>query len=180
MAGRSSASSSSQNRPGGGPTAGCSTRCFEDEHGIRLVFVENEFGQGAAGALSFNVMAAVAQYYSNNLRSEVIKGIDEKVRQGWPTGLAPYGYLNVSDKNEPIIPHPERSKTLVRLFQLYASGQFTFQSLADKLAAEGHIYGRSSPDHRPGDVRRLPGHPAGSEPAHQQTDSGVRRRTAAL
>ncbi len=53
-----------------------------------MAFVENDFGPGAAGALSFNVMAAVAQYYSENQRSEVIKGMDEKVRQG----LAPFGY----------------------------------------------------------------------------------------
>jgi len=71
---------------------------LEDTCGVRLVFVENQFGPGAAGALSFNVMAAVAQYYSDNLRGEVLKGMDEKVRQGWPTGLAPYGYMNVDNR----------------------------------------------------------------------------------
>lgn len=60
---------------------------LEDDYGITLKFVENEFGPGPAGALSFNVMAAVAQYYSDNLRTEVIKGIDERARQGWPHGL---------------------------------------------------------------------------------------------
>jgi len=55
---------------------------LEDTCGVRLAFVENQFGPGAAGAFSFNVMAAVAQYYSDNLRSEVLKGMDEKVRQG--------------------------------------------------------------------------------------------------
>ena len=118
---------------------------LEDDHGVKLTFVENDFSPGAAGALSFNVMAAVAQYYSDNLRSEVIKGMDEKVRQGWPTGLAPFGYLNVRDKSEPVIPHLERSKTLTRIFALYSSGQYTFESLADKLAAEGHVYRRSQP-----------------------------------
>ena len=90
-------------------------------------------------------MTLRAQYYSDNLRSEVLKGMDEKVRQGWPTGLAPFGYLNVRDKNEPVIPHPEQSKSLARLFELYASGQYTFESLADKLAAEGHVYRQSQP-----------------------------------
>jgi DNA invertase Pin-like site-specific DNA recombinase len=55
---------------------------LEDTCGVQLAFVENHFGPGAAGTLSFNMMAAVAQYYSDNLRSEVIKGHDEKVRQG--------------------------------------------------------------------------------------------------
>jgi DNA invertase Pin-like site-specific DNA recombinase len=118
---------------------------LEDLCGVQLSFVENQFGPGAAGALSFNVMAAVAQYYSDNLRSEVIKGLDEKVRQGWPTGAAAYGYRNVNDKNEPIQPHPERSRTVVRIFELYANGSKTFQSLADQLAREGHIYRPSMP-----------------------------------
>ena len=43
---------------------------LEDACGVQLAFVENEFGPGPAGALSFNVMAAVAQYYSDNLRTE--------------------------------------------------------------------------------------------------------------
>lgn len=118
---------------------------LEDACGVQLAFVDNQFGPGAAGALSFNVMAAVAQYYSDNLRSEVLKGMDEKVRQGWPTGLAPYGYLNVEDKDEPVKPHPEKARSLVRIFNLYASGGHTFKSLADVLEREGHVFRKSQP-----------------------------------
>lgn len=118
---------------------------LEDHCGVQLAFVENQFGPGAAGALSFNVMAAVAQYYSDNLRSEVLKGMDEKVRQGWPTGLAPYGYTNMDDAEEPVQPHPEKCRTVVRIFELYATGQHTFRSLADRLAREGHVFRPSQP-----------------------------------
>lgn len=118
---------------------------LEDICGVQLAFVDNQFGPGAAGALSFNVMAAVAQYYSDNLRSEVLKGMDEKVRQGWPTGLAPYGYINVQDREAPVVPHPDKSRVLVRIFDLYASGSHTFKSLADQLMREGHIYRTSQP-----------------------------------
>jgi len=118
---------------------------LEDTCGVKLAFVENQFGPGAAGALSFNVMAAVAQYYSDNLRSEVLKGMDEKVRQGWPTGHAPYGYVNVDDPTEPVQPDPEKSGTIVRIFELYATGSLTFKSLADRLEREGHVYQPSRP-----------------------------------
>jgi len=119
---------------------------LEDNCGVRLAFVENQFGPGAAGALSFNVMAAVAQYYSDNLRAEVLKGMDEKVRQGWPTGLAPFGYVNVpGDRQEPVQPHPERGETLIRIFELYASGNLTFKDLAGRLYEEGHYYRASTP-----------------------------------
>ena len=118
---------------------------LEDGCGVQLAFVDNQFGPGAAGALSFNVMAAVAQYYSDNLRSEVLKGMDEKVRQGWPMGHAPFGYLNVDNKDEPVIPHPERGTTLARIFELYATGRHTFASLADKLHSEGRLLRPSQP-----------------------------------
>ena len=109
---------------------------LEDQCGVQLSFVENQFGPGAAGQLSFNVMAAVAQYYSDNLRSEVLKGMDERVRQGWPTGLAPYGYVNVDDKDEPVQPHPEKARTVVRIFELYATGEYTLHNKSTALMTE--------------------------------------------
>ncbi len=119
---------------------------MEDKYGVKLAFVDNEFGPGAAGMLSFNVMAAVAQYYSDNLRTEVQKGLFEKVLQGWATGLAPFGYINDGDdKEEPIKPCPVRSRTLMRIFELYARGGHTFKTLADQLQREGHIYRKSQP-----------------------------------
>ena len=119
---------------------------LEDKHGVSLAFVENQFGGGPAGVLSFNVMAAVAQYYSDNLRTEVLKGIEERCRQGWQHGLASYGYMNCSDeKDEPIRPHPQNSKAVVRALELYASGRHTFESLADQLAGEGYAYQKGQP-----------------------------------
>lgn len=114
---------------------------LEDKLGIALAFVDNQFGPGPAGALSFNVMAAVAQYYSDNLRTEVLKGIDERAKQGWQHSRAPYGYHNVTeDRDEPIQPHPEKSKAVMRLFELYSSGRYTFESLGQTLADEGFTY----------------------------------------
>lgn len=119
---------------------------LEDKHGISLAFVENQFGTGPAGVLSFNVMAAVAQYYSDNLRTEVLKGIDERSKQGWQHGLAPFGYVNVSeDREEPIQPHPENSKAVMRLFELYSSGRHSFESVGQQLAEEGYTFRDSQP-----------------------------------
>lgn len=119
---------------------------LEDVCGVRLAFVDNQFGSGAAGALSFNVMAAVAQYYSDNLRTEVIKGIDERAKQGWPPGLAAFGYLNVKgDRTAPVQPHPANILAVQRIFELYSSGSKTFRQIGEILAAEGFIYRPSQP-----------------------------------
>ncbi len=118
---------------------------LENECGVRLYFCENQFGPGAAGTFSFNVLAAVGQYYSDNLRSEVLKGMHEKVRQGWPMGRASFGYRNVPDEDCPVIPDPVKSHTVVRIFELFARGDVTFERLPSILAAEGHVYRATMP-----------------------------------
>ncbi len=118
---------------------------LEELCSVQLAFVENQFAPGAAGQLSFNVMAAVAQYYSDNLRTEVLKGMDERVRQGWPTGHAPFGYINTDDREEPVKPHPEKAATVARIFELYSSGLYTFKEVSDKLQREGHTFRKSEP-----------------------------------
>ncbi len=119
---------------------------LEDTCGIKLAFVENHFGPGAAGALSFNVMAAVAQYYSDNLRAEVLKGIEEKVRQGWAPGLAAFGYVNVAgDRDNPVQLHPVNSKAVRRIFELCATGSKTFDQIGNIMRREGYVYRASQP-----------------------------------
>lgn len=125
---------------------------LEDTVGVKMVFVDNEFGPGAAGALSFNVMAAISQYYSDNLRQEVRKGQEEKVRQGWMPCGVPYGYMNSDDRDEPIKPHPEKAKLVVRIFQLYSQGGMTFDMIAEQVHREGHIYRPSTPRLSPGSI----------------------------
>jgi len=118
---------------------------LEESCSVRPLFVENQFGQGAAGLLSFNVMAAVSQYYSDNLRSEVLKGLNEKAEQGWLPSNAPFGYDNdTKDKNEPIKPNPTEAVAVRRIFELYSTGANSYDAVSDILKREGHIF---APDH---------------------------------
>jgi len=110
------------------------------------LFVDNQFGQGAAGQLSFNVMAAMSQYYSENLRDEVLKGMNERAEQGWFPAAAPLGYINDKhDRNEPIKLVATKKATVERIFELYARGNMTFELLSETLLAEGHTYCDSQP-----------------------------------
>ena len=120
-------------------------RNLETECGVRLYFCENHFGADPAGVFTYHVMASVSQYYSDNLRTEVLKGMHEKVRDGWPMGRASFGYRNVPDCACPIVPHPEQAATVVRIFDLFGKGDTTFQGLVATLAAEGRIYRPTMP-----------------------------------
>jgi len=97
---------------------------LQDSLGIKLLFVENQFGPGAAGLFSFNVLAATAQYYSDNLRSEVRKGQLEKCEQGWLPHTAPYGYRNdTADRAMPIKIHEINGSVVSRIFKLCAQAR---------------------------------------------------------
>ena len=51
----------------------------------------------------------------------------------------------MDDGDEPVQPHPEKGSTVVRTFDLYATGEYTFQALADQLARKGHVFRPSQP-----------------------------------
>ena len=54
--------------------------------------------------------------------------------------------MNVDDRDEPVQPHPEKSRTLVRIFELYASGRPHLQDRwPTNSQREGHVYRNSQP-----------------------------------
>jgi len=60
----------------------------------------------------------------------------QKVRRGEQSGVAPTGYLN--DKaNHKIIPDPERFHLVRKLFELYATGEYSLKELRDKITSLG-------------------------------------------
>ena len=45
--------------------------------------------------LLHGIMSSIAEFYSQNLATEVKKGMGEKVKGGGTVGRAPLGYINV-------------------------------------------------------------------------------------
>ena len=108
------------------------------EEKYKLLFCENSFGEGPAGVFTFNILASVAQYFSDNLRSEVMKGMAEKAQRGWYPTRAPYGYCNDStDENCPIKVDADNAKVVKLMFEWYASGQ-TLDEIWRRLKKEGY------------------------------------------
>ena len=76
-----------------------------------------------------------SKYYSDNLREEVMKGMHEKASQGIFPARAPFGYRN-NKANRTIEVHPENSATVIRMFELYASGAHTLSTVAKTVHRE--------------------------------------------
>jgi len=77
----------------------------------------------------------MARHYSNNLREEVKKGMQEKASQGIFPGHAPFGYRN--NKAERTIEiDPIDSIIVKRIFELYATGAHTLTTIRKKIRFE--------------------------------------------
>lgn len=82
----------------------------------------------------------LAKNYLDNLREEVMKGREEKIREGGYPHRAPVGYYNDTNKQtkkKEIFVDKEKSVFVQRLFELYATGAYSIEELRMKLYNEG-------------------------------------------
>ena len=120
------------------------------ECGVQLVSASESIDDTPAGMLLHGIMSSIAEFYSQNLATEVKKGIGEKVKGGGTVSRAPLGYQNVrlvDDKGREertVITDPERAPLIKLAFEEYATGNWTVANLADHLAACG-LTTRSTP-----------------------------------
>lgn len=84
------------------------------ECGVQLVSASESIDDTPAGMLLHGIMSSIAEFYSQNLATEVKKGMGEKIKGGGTVGRAPIGYQNVrlvDDKGREertVITDPER------------------------------------------------------------------------
>ena len=76
-----------------------------------------------------DIRLAVARNYSENLREESKKGMQEKAAQGTYPGRAPFGYLN-NKGTRTIEIHPDKAHIARYVFETYARGQHSLLSLS--------------------------------------------------
>jgi DNA invertase Pin-like site-specific DNA recombinase len=85
--------------------------------------------------LTHGLHLLIARNYIENLREEVIKGMREKAEQGLYPGRAPFGYRNNREKKIIEI-HPDNSRIVKRVFELYATGQNPLSQLREEIRKE--------------------------------------------
>lgn len=111
-----------------------------DELGVEVHFVKEGvvLSEGSRSSEKFmhGIKVLMAKNYIDNLGEEVRKGMLEKARQGhWPS-YAPIGYVN-SPVTRRIEPDPERAPIVAKLFEWYATGEFSLKAVTKKAAAAG-------------------------------------------
>lgn len=113
------------------------------EYGVQLVSASESIDDTPAGMLLHGIMSSIAEFYSQNLATEVKKGMGEKVKNGGTASRAPLGYLNIRRVDEKgreertVVLDEERAPLVKLAFEEYATGNWTISGLADYLADLG-------------------------------------------
>ncbi|MBK6887815.1 MAG: recombinase family protein [Tetrasphaera sp.] len=111
--------------------------------GVTLVSASENIDETPSGMLLHGIMSSIAEFYSRNLATEVVKGMSQKAKTGGTPGRAPIGYRNVIQNNDSGKPvrtialDPTRAPLIAWAFEAYATGDWTLLKLATELEARG-------------------------------------------
>ena len=110
---------------------------------IYLVKENEKIGKDASSHQKFihGIKVLMAKNHIDNLSEETMKGLTQKAEDGiYPSGSMPMGYKTkrINKRTLPIIDE-ENKDLIIRLFQLYATGSYSLNSLIEKVESEGFI-----------------------------------------
>lgn len=82
------------------------------------------------------IKVLMAKNYLDNLSEEVRKGIQEKVLQGEYPNIAPVGFYNNKETHN-IEMDEDQARLVRKIFELYATGEYSLWTLKKKIVEEG-------------------------------------------
>jgi site-specific DNA recombinase len=93
------------------------------------------------------MLAAISQFYSDQLSIRTAEGVERRVRTGLFSGWAPYGYDNYRENGRGLVRvNREEANNVRRIFDLYAYHQHSLDNLVSTLRNEGRLYSEKHPD----------------------------------
>lgn len=107
------------------------------DQGIDVRFAHEDLDLGSRGGrLAADIQAVVASDYVRNLRQEIRKGIEGRLRQGLYPLPAPFGY---QDRGAGVskVPDPVEAPLAVYSFERFAAGDITQRALLEELYLRG-------------------------------------------
>lgn len=93
----------------------------------------------ASDLFRFHIGVGLASYYSNAISDNVKRAYENKIKKGEWIGWAPVGYLNIKDEkgNKDIVVDHVRSHYVIRMFELYASGNYSMRKIKEEMERTG-------------------------------------------
>lgn len=119
------------------------------DRGVDIRFVLATYDNSSSGALHMAIDGVFASFYSRNVSEKVTLAIAKLRLEGKRLGKAPIGYLNRGSGNKPL--DPARAPVVKKLFELYATGEWSIAQLAQwakkqGLTSQGKLRKKKSPE----------------------------------
>ena len=80
------------------------------------------------GKFMLSIAFGQSKYFVDNLSENIRRGLRQKLRRGEYPAPAPIGYMN-DLKSHTIVKHPEKYRLVRKLFNLYATGEYSLKDL---------------------------------------------------
>ena len=93
------------------------------------------------GKFMLNIAFGQSKYFVDNLSENTKRGLRQKLRRGELPGPAPLGYLN-DLRTHTIVKDPERFRLVRKIFELYATGNYSLKDLR-KFTISAGLFSRS-------------------------------------
>ncbi|HEY4832996.1 MAG TPA: recombinase family protein, partial [Waddliaceae bacterium] len=102
----------------------------------RLILDKNS---NSTDIMRWDMSVMFAKSYVLQLSDNVKRSLEQARKEGIRAGLAPLGYLNVIDKqgNKDVIPDPEQRHLIVKMFELYVTGQYSYREIMEMMKKLG-------------------------------------------
>ncbi|GIW76755.1 MAG: recombinase [Phycisphaerae bacterium] len=114
---------------------------LESDFGVPFVSVSQPMDSNPAGRMMRRTLASMAAFYTDQQSIDVREGHERRVRDGWFVSKGPYGYRNERVNGRSLVRIDEPAAANIRrIFELFATGTYTIDSLCDKLHAEGRVF----------------------------------------
>ena len=112
------------------------------KRGVTLVSATEAIDDTPVGQLMHGILATFNEYQSRQSGADIAYKMGQKARNGGTLGRAKIGYLNHIDHSDgrvirTIIVDPERAPFVQLGFELFATGDYTQEELADELYDRG-------------------------------------------
>ena len=102
----------------------------------RLILDKNS---NSTDVMRWDMSVMFAKAYVLQLSDNVKRSLEQSRKEGIRANLAPLGYLNVTNKqgNKDIIPDPEQRHLIVKMFELYVTGNYSFRQITEMMKEMG-------------------------------------------
>lgn len=106
--------------------------------GIAVHYAQENLELGSRGRrLMADIQAVFAADYIRNLREEVRKGQEGRLREGLTPWAAPLGYVNNGRGGKVKTIDPVKGPLVIQAFELYASGGYSLDTLVEEMYRRG-------------------------------------------